>query len=132
MQIVDDFKPYIKDIIELENTYLTKTLKSLDANDKVIVAIDDNKLLGYLYYSLVIDEAEIISICVNPLYRRRGIASKMLSYLISKGVNLCYLDVKENNIPAISLYQSFGFLEYLRRSNYYSDNSNAILMKWSR
>ncbi len=132
MQIIEDFRPYASSICELENKYLTGTIKELDSNASVIVAVLDNKLIGYLYYSLVLDEAEIISICIEPEFRHQGVGSKLFSYLADKGVAVCYLDVKETNSKAISFYTKLGFKEYLRRSNYYSDNSNAILMKWSR
>ena len=132
MQIDDNYLSFKDEIILLDNEYLTGTIKSLDADSKVIVAKENDILLGYIYYTLVLDEAEIVSICVKKEARRSGVATKMLDYLMNKQINFCYLEVKDKNQGALNLYLKYGFKEYLRRKNYYSDNSDAILMKWGR
>ncbi len=134
MRITKNYKPYKKEIFRLEEKYLTGSLKNLDDNALVLVAIDENdNLMGYLYYSKVLDEAEIISICVENEYRKKGIASSLWYELIQdKSINICFLDVKETNTIAQKFYTKIGFKEYGNRKGYYSDGSSAILMKWSR
>lgn len=130
LKLTNKFEKYLDDIVKLESKYLTGTLKSIN-NEEVIVALLDDIFAGYLCYSICLDEADIISVCVKEEYRRLGIARTMIEEMLKK-VNSCFLDVKETNIQAIKLYNSLGFEEYFRRKKYYQDGSNAILLKWSR
>lgn len=82
---------------------------------------------AYMIYTNVLDEAEIIYIAVADEYKRQGIAKKIIQSLCAD----IFLDVNENNTPAINLYKSCGFIEYQRRKNYYHD-ADAILMKYER
>lgn len=133
MRIIKDYEPYWKEIQNLEKTFLTGSLAEISSNSHVLVAIADEKFLGYLYYEVVLDEAEIISICIVPEARKKGIASELWHSLIADfQIEHCFLDVKESNEPAKSFYKKMGFLEYGRRKKYYRDGSDAILMKWSR
>ncbi len=78
---------------------------------------------GFVLCAVVADEAEILTICVHPDCRRRGIASllltKMETYLKEKHVKNFFLDVRTSNVPALGLYHKFGFREINRRSGYY-------------
>lgn len=92
----------------------------------------DGKTVGYALGRVVADEAELLKICVLCDYRRRGIAEKLLSELLTKmrekGAAACYLEVRSRNLPAISLYKRLGFAEVGLRKNYYHDD-DAVLMK---
>ena len=69
-------------------------------------------------------EADIINVAVHPSFRRRGIAEAMLARLISDaleaGVRTFFLEVRESNAPARSLYRKLGFDECGRMPRYYS------------
>lgn len=85
------------------------------------------KNICYLIYTKVLDEAEIIYIAVDDNHRNKGYAKNMIKAIDAK----IFLDVNENNMPAINLYRNCGFYEYARRKNYY-DGADAILMKYER
>ena len=86
---------------------------------------------GFIVYRVVVDEAEIITIGVNPEKRRLGIASAMIGIiektLQSQNVKKIFLEVASNNTPAQKLYENCGFKVVGLRPKYY-DGVNAILM----
>ena len=86
---------------------------------------------GFIVYRTVADEAEIITIGVNPEMRRNGIASAMIGIIEknikSQGVNKIFLEVASNNIAAQKLYENAGFKSVGLRPKYY-DGVDAILM----
>ncbi|MGN1092936.1 MAG: GNAT family N-acetyltransferase, partial [Monoglobaceae bacterium] len=69
---------------------------------------------------------------VHPDYRREGIARKMLDTVINickeKKIERLCLEVKESNISAIKLYESFGFKTDGVRKRYYQNKYDAYLM----
>ncbi len=118
---------HLEEIKQIENEIFKASFDNLD-NYHLLIE-EDNELKGYLLYSKVLDEAEIISIYVKEKYRNNKIASKLINLLQSK-VNYIYLEVNENNVIAYHLYNKLGFIEYGRRKKYYG-NDDAIMMKWS-
>ena len=79
----------------------------------------------------VLDEADINTVAVLPSFRRKGMADKLLSeiFLYCDEINAFHLEVRESNIPAISLYKKNGFETDGIRKNFYSNpTENAILM----
>ncbi len=86
---------------------------------------------GFIVYRIVVDEAEIITIGVNPEMRRNGIASAMIGIiektLKNQGVKKIFLEVASNNIAAQKLYENSGFVRAGLRPKYY-DGVDAILM----
>ena len=86
---------------------------------------------GFIVYRIVVDEAEIITIGVNPEMRRGGIASAMICIiektLKNQGVKKIFLEVASNNVAGQNLYKNNGFLPVGIRPKYY-DGVDAILM----
>ncbi len=82
-------------------------------------------LVGYLAYSIVLGEMEVLNLGVHPDFRRRGIGKALMLTLLQKcremEINRGLLDVKETNHPAIALYESLGFRKVGIRKNYYPD-----------
>jgi len=81
------------------------------------------KLAGFIISRLVVDEAEILSIAVAASQQGRGLARRLLDLhlrrLAGLGARAVFLEVDENNRPAIRLYDRAGFGEVSRRANYY-------------
>ena len=102
-------------------------------NSVFIVAVEGEKVIGYIGMSGVIDEGYIFNVAVNADFRRKGVGTALINELVTYGKknNLCFitLEVRESNQAAISLYSDFGFIKVGERKNYYSDPAeNAILM----
>ena len=91
----------------------------------------NNEIVGFAGFKIIIDEADIMNIVVKKNFRKNGIGSVLLENLISlsKSLNLksITLEVNENNVSAINLYNKFDFVKLGVRKNYYG-NSNAIIM----
>ncbi len=89
-----------------------------------------NKLIGFIHINKMYENVDIINIVVDEKYRRKKIGSKLISYVIDlyDDVTSIMLEVNENNINAIKLYEKMNFKEINRRLKYYG-NDNAIIMK---
>lgn len=74
-------------------------------------------------------EREILNVAVRTRFRRQGIATLLLQQEIRSGA-LYFLEVRESNVAARTLYRKLGFLEIGRRAKYYSHPSEtAIVMQ---
>jgi ribosomal-protein-alanine N-acetyltransferase len=81
------------------------------------------RLAGFIMSRRAGDEAEILSVAVVPARRGRGLARALLNLHLRRlagfGVRTVFLEVDEQNRPAIRLYTRAGFREVGRRPNYY-------------
>ncbi|PCI49319.1 MAG: ribosomal-protein-alanine acetyltransferase [Alphaproteobacteria bacterium] len=86
-----------------------------------MVVSDSGQPTGFLLWRQVCDEVEILTICILPGYRARGMASQLLRefYGKIKGGKRILLEVNENNAAAIILYEKNGFETVGRRKDYY-------------
>jgi len=68
-------------------------------------------------------EAEILTLAVLPKLRRRGIADRLLAWVVDRlsggGCQRLLLEVAEDNAAARALYGKLGFAEVGRRPSYY-------------
>jgi [ribosomal protein S18]-alanine N-acetyltransferase len=95
------------------------------------VALCDGRVVGFLVSrALCAGEAEVLNIVVAPEFRGRNIAHLLLKPLL-EGDKIVYLEVRESNRAARSLYKSLGFKEISVRVEYYdSPPESAIVMKF--
>ena len=110
-----------------------KTLS--DENYIVMIAKETDALLGYCVLLCTGEEADITNVCTAPAARGMGVATMMLTALMdagkSRGVTEFFLEVREGNVPARSLYTKLGFEEIGLRKNYYEEpKEHAVLMKY--
>jgi ribosomal-protein-alanine N-acetyltransferase len=95
------------------------------------------KVIGFAVSRMAADEAEILSIAVEPNHRGRGLSRELLlthlGHLAGRGVRTVFLEVEENNQPARRLYDRAGFAVAGRRERYYKqpggEQLNAVLMR---
>jgi tRNA threonylcarbamoyladenosine biosynthesis protein TsaB len=88
-------------------------------------------IYGFVQFHWVAGEAEINTVCVSPNYRRQGFGRDLIAGLIAHlqgNSTRLHLDVSEQNHAAVALYESLGFLRVGKRSAYYADGSDALLM----
>ena len=102
-----------------------------------LIAWEDDRIIGYLGCSHVIDEIEIQDVATAPEARRKGVARKLIETIIERGdeagVVRYLLEVRESNAPAIALYESFKFERVGIRKEYYRyPTEDAILMTMNR
>lgn len=91
----------------------------------------DDKLVGYINYWLIGDDIELNRICILPEFRKMGLASSLLDYLVDlayeKSSDRILLEVSADNENAIRLYDKFDFKDIYVREKYYDDGSDAII-----
>jgi [ribosomal protein S18]-alanine N-acetyltransferase len=80
-------------------------------------------IAGYGIMSIGAGEAHILNVCMRDDYRGRGLARKVLSYLIDRargaGMYEAFLEVRPSNTAAARLYHSLGFEQVGTRRGYY-------------
>lgn len=90
----------------------------------------DVKLVAFIHVNKLYEVMDIVNVVVNPSYRKKGIATKLIDYAISQFDDLksIMLEVNENNSNAISLYNKNNFKVINKRNNYYGSEA-ALIMK---
>lgn len=95
----------------------------------------DGCMAAFATTQVVMDEATLFNIAVDPAYQRRGLGRALLDHLITtletRGVLTLWLEVRASNHIAIALYESLGFNEATVRRNYYPTSEgreDAIVM----
>lgn len=96
---------------------------------------DEAKMLGYAGFWHIIDEAHITTIAVKKEYRRNKLGEFLLCHMIDecykKEIKYITLEVRVSNIPAISMYEKYGFKSLGTRKNYYQNNNEDALIMWT-
>lgn len=96
------------------------------------VALSDGTLAGYVFCAFAGGEVHVNKIAVAPDFRRRGVASALMDevFAFSSRVNAeeIYLEVRYSNTPARAFYAGLGFGDAGRRSRYYLDGEDALVM----
>lgn len=101
-------------------------------NGIVIACYADMCVVGLISGYFAGDEADITSVAVDENYRRNGIALLLMNEFeknLPDYISEIFLEVRETNIPAISLYEKCGFKKLSVRKNFYENpNENAVVM----
>ncbi len=92
---------------------------------------------GFILYSILPDDIEILTFAVLPQYQCQGIGTFLLNALqdwtIQQNKKGIFLEVSAHNIPAQSLYFKKGFVQTGRRKNYYQEEGkmvDALCLTW--
>ena len=97
-----------------------------------LVALDGEKVVGYVGSQSVLGESDMMNIAVSAEYRKQGIAAALVEELICRlrknGNYQLTLEVRASNEPAKRLYEKLGFYEVGRRPNYYHNPKEDALM----
>ena len=104
------------------------------ASSVCIGAFDGERLIGYVINSRYVDAWHIMNVAVDPDYRRRGVATRLLEQVFEqtkddqrRGYTL---EVRVSNNRAIELYEKLGFVRQGIRRGYYTDNREDALIMW--
>ncbi len=92
--------------------------------------------IAYASLMLAADTAELMNIGVAPEYQRCGLGTAILACgisLLPEQVHTLYLEVRQSNKAARSLYESMGFRMIAKRADYYpvDENSREAAMVYS-
>ena len=99
-----------------------------------LVALDGDRVAGYVGSQTVLDESDMMNIAVDPQYRRQGIAQALVEELVKclarKGSRCLTLEVRASNVGAIALYGKLGFVQVGLRKNYYRNpREDAMILR---
>ena len=109
-----------------------------------LVAEEDGAIQGYMMCRIErglsklkslrpAKQCHVVSIAVRESYRRRGIASELMTTVLERakenyGAAECFLEVRMSNDAAINLYEKLGFSKVKRNYGYYIDGEDAWVM----
>lgn len=121
----------IEVLVQPHDAWTEQTLAEMLAQDSTHILIvykpegkaDNNKVIGYCFYQVIFEQAEILRIGTHPDYQRQGIASQLFATLnnelINNKVESLLLEVRADNAPALALYERQGFVVIHKRKSYY-------------
>lgn len=97
------------------------------------VAIDEKgEFAGYVFCAFAGGELHVNKIAVTARHRRRGVATLLMDDVLGfagrSRIEEIYLEVRVSNRPARAFYAALGFREAGRRSRYYLDGEDALLL----
>jgi len=95
-------------------------------------AIENREIAGYICLWRVSDEGQITNIAVKEKFRRKGLGSRLMKYIIdisyAMKIKKMFLEVRASNYPALKLYEKFGFKKIGVRKKYYPNSDDAVIM----
>ncbi len=105
-----------------------------DENNFLFVCESDGSVVGYADTWCVLDEATVTNIAVKEDFRGRGIGAMLLKEALDEAgrrdIVAVTLEVRKSNVPAISLYEKFGFESVGIRPGYYEKPTEDAVIMW--
>ena len=122
-----------------ENKWSENTFReTLENTTQYLFQIEmTGKAIGFICFSVVNKEVELLKIGVDREFRKKGIAQNLFDFLLhylKTSLSLesfdIFLEVKEDNLEAKKFYFKNSFKEFGKRKNYYKKSGKtALLMK---
>jgi len=133
----------IDDVLAIEEASFTSPwtremylaeLKNRGVSFCFLARVDDGRAVGFCSVWRVVDELHINNLAVLPAFRRGGIGSELLEYVLQHGAALgarrATLEVRQSNEAARLLYEHFGFAVAGVRQSYYTKPVEDALVLW--
>lgn len=103
-----------------------------DPESVALVAREGTEPVGFGIMTYADEHAHLVLLAVCAAHQQRGIARRMLGWLIETalfaGVASVHVELRADNRPAFALYRSAGFAETLRIPGYYRGRETAVRM----
>ena len=107
-----------------------------DTKSTALIAQTNGETAGFIIGKTYAKQGElighVITIDVAMKYRRKGVGKRLLSALektfLERGVKVCYLEVRADNVSALNLYRKEDYAEVGKLEGYYG-NTHGILLK---
>lgn len=135
LKIIEITKEMVREAAEIEKRSFSEPwtenmiLGSI-GKDYVYAIQGEKNFLGYLVFSITLDTAELLRIAVTPDNQNRGLGTKLMTRLIEdcnqRKVERIFLEVRNDNSSAISLYKKFGFETIGCRKGYYRTETGSV------
>ncbi len=118
---------YFKNYLELINNF-TKNINKITfikfkkkflnqiSNEKIFIYEENNKIIGNIkiikeqkFHNNFMCVLHIEDLIVHKNYRKKGIATKLINYILEHELNNCYKIVLNCNNELITFYKQFNF-----------------------
>ena len=138
-----DELPHIMDIgrraynISWSKSMMKETILSSNTLVWGVFNTEKSLMLGFAVLSVIIDESDLLMICIDPNNQRKGLGDKILKFIIKQAKQLnienIFIEVRTSNHPAICLFEKNNFNSIGLRKDYYppkigSGREDAIIM----
>lgn len=138
--IIKAEKKHLSQIAELEKRYIDVawTANQLEesyesGNYDFFVEIRNDTVAAYGFIQWCADEGNICNIATKEEYRHNGFAFDILTIMEetakSRKVSKLYLEVSEDNVAAVNLYEKKGYTRLYRRAKYYGEKAAIVMSK---
>jgi ribosomal-protein-alanine N-acetyltransferase len=91
----------------------------------VVIYPGEKKIIGYVIFWQIGDEAQINNVAIHPDYQGKGFGEQTLRYVLERlrenGIHFVSLEVRVSNLPALRLYRKLGFTVLGIRKEYYTN-----------
>lgn len=100
----------------------------------IITILNDDEILGFVLFeiSFVDSFAHLLKILIKPDMRHKGsglqLMNQGLEALKKQQIKTVFLEVEENNLAAIGLYERIGFKTIHKKNHFYSNGATALIM----
>lgn len=132
---------HLDDVVVIEqqaHSHPWKTSMLRDLNGRgahnVVMLVND-QVVGYFYAQNIVGEVSLLNVAVSPRHQGQGYGRQLIQHLMdycdSCQAESAWLEVRESNTAAVSLYASEGFNEVDRRRDYYpteQGREDAVIM----
>ncbi len=86
-------------------------------------ALVDGAVVGHAVFSVAAGESHLLNLCIGRDFQGIGCGRKFVEFIIervtARRAAVMFLEVRPSNSIAIGLYESLGFTEVGRRTDYY-------------
>ena len=128
---------YLNEILRLEKKAFPKTpydkpifiyyIQIYPDNFLVYVEESSDKIFGYIIFR---PDGHIVSLAVDPMYRRKGIGTKLVEEVLQTSTGNAKVEVRKSNKIAQMFYKKLGFFQFGCILGFY-DDEDAIVMLYS-
>ena len=120
----------ISELVSIFKRYKENYNPIINDFSKIYIYEINNEIVGFVLFSIMYEKCEIIDIFVDEKERRKGIARSLIEEIINDfDIENITLEVSNNNISAINLYEKLGFIKVATRKNYYEDSDGILMLK---
>lgn len=100
-----------------------------------LVARHGDEIVAYAGEWVIMDEAHITTLAVDPSHQGHKIGERLLLAMLDEGIlrgaSHVTLEVRESNRAAQRLYCKYGFRNVAIRKSYYTDNGENAIVMWA-
>lgn len=108
------------------DSFLSEVERRPDVGHPLVVRDAADALVAYSVVWFIVDEVHIGNIAVSPDRQGQGVGAFLLRHILSqgrrRGFTLATLEVRPSNVPALRLYERFGFRRIAIRKRYYRND----------